>query len=676
MNGKIVRAPLRRQMRPIGSRPTLLIVAALSLAACARSALQSPDDAPAPITVPAPHAFADEIARFEAADRLAPPRSGGVLFVGSSSIRLWPAIEADFRGANVLQRGFGGSELSDVVHYTPRIVLPYRPRLIVLYAGDNDLMAGKSPATVFRDFQAFVALVRHALPATRIAFVAIKPSGSRWALVERMREANALVRELAATDPLLTYVDVFTPMLGPDGLPREELFVADRLHMNARGYALWREFLLPVVRAAGPQPLERAQPEASGFSAEGLARLTHFLRQAVDSSAMAGAVALVARNGRVAYEEAVGMADREAGRRMTPTTLFRIASQTKAITSVAAMILVEEGRLGLDDPVSRHVPGFASTWVATLLDSGGVRVRRIVPARRPITVRDLLTHTAGISYGVDALVRELYAAEGLGPRAGYGWYFADKREPLCASVERLATLPFVAQPGERWVYGYSTDVLACVVERAAGVSFAEFLTARITSPLGMRDTRFCLGAAERNRLAAVYALDRRGLRRADDGPLGQGDYVDGPCVAHSGGAGLLSTARDNARFLMMLAAGGALGDVRILSPASVAMMTRDQAGRLYGWPRGLAFGLGVEIVTDPARAGRSGPAGQFGWGGAYHTTYWVDPANQLVALLMTQLLPAEGSTLHGRFRSLVYEALVNAPGTLGGTRDSATPAPR
>lgn len=171
-----------------------------------------------------------------------------MLFVGSSSIRLWSALEADFPSVDVLQRGFGGSELSDVVHYAPRIVLPYQPRLIVLYAGDNDLAAGKSPAAVFRDYQAFVALVRRALPETRIAFIAIKPSGARWALVEQMRAANALVRRYAATDPRLLYVDVFTPMLGPDGMPREELFVADRLHMNARGYALWCDLLVPIVR--------------------------------------------------------------------------------------------------------------------------------------------------------------------------------------------------------------------------------------------------------------------------------------------------------------------------------------------------------------------------------------------------------------------------------------------
>jgi lysophospholipase L1-like esterase len=228
-------------------RSARLILAALALTACSHRPTAS---APAPAIPSAPQAFAEEIARFEAADRLAPPHPGGVVFVGSSSIRMWPALDADFPGVDVLQRGFGGSELSDVVYYAPRIVLPYRPRLIVLYAGDNDLMAGTSPATVFRDYQAFVALVRRALPDARIAFIAVKPSPSRWSLRERMRETNELVRRHTATDERLLYVDVFTPMLGPDGMPRVELFLADGLHMNARGYALWRELLGPVVRDA------------------------------------------------------------------------------------------------------------------------------------------------------------------------------------------------------------------------------------------------------------------------------------------------------------------------------------------------------------------------------------------------------------------------------------------
>ena len=189
-----------------------------------------------------------EIAQFEAADRISPPAKGGVLFVGSSSIRMWPDLKASFPGVNVLQRGFGGSQLSDVNFFAPRIVLPYEPRLIVLYAGDNVVAEGHSPEEVFSRYRTFVSLVRRSLPQTRIAFVSIKPSGSRWHLADKMRKANELVREYTATDPKLLYVDVFTPMLGPSGVPRPDLFQADSLHMNSNGYAIWRARLDPIVR--------------------------------------------------------------------------------------------------------------------------------------------------------------------------------------------------------------------------------------------------------------------------------------------------------------------------------------------------------------------------------------------------------------------------------------------
>jgi len=208
--------------------------------------------APSQSTAPSPAAvdttnFADEIAAFQKADRLRFPRPGGVVFVGSSSIRMWPHLAADFPGVNVIQRGFGGSELSDVVYRAPQIVVPYKPRLVVLYAGDNDLANGRSPQDVLKQFKAFVGVVRGALPHTRIAFVSIKPSWARVALVDKMRDANDLVRHYIADQPGLTYVDVFNPMLGATGQPRMELLAADSLHMNASGYAIWRRRLTPIV---------------------------------------------------------------------------------------------------------------------------------------------------------------------------------------------------------------------------------------------------------------------------------------------------------------------------------------------------------------------------------------------------------------------------------------------
>jgi lysophospholipase L1-like esterase len=206
------------------------------------------------VAVESERRFEPEIRAFEDSDRADRPKPGGVVFVGSSSIRLWPDLHADFPGINVIQRGFGGSRLDEVVNYAPRIVIPYKPALIVVYAGDNDLAEGRTPEQILNDYKAFVATVRKALPATRITYISIKPSGDRWALVDKMRVTNSLIQTYSARDPMLTYVDVFTPMLGADGKPREELFREDRLHMNERGYAIWRELLDPIVTGAAQLP--------------------------------------------------------------------------------------------------------------------------------------------------------------------------------------------------------------------------------------------------------------------------------------------------------------------------------------------------------------------------------------------------------------------------------------
>ena len=227
-------------------RLLILLVAFSFIATASHAQTSARSDA----TVSSQPAFESEIRAFEDADRVSRPKPGGVLFVGSSSIRLWPDLQASFPGINVIQRGFGGSRLDEVVYYTPRIVLPYKPSLIVLYAGDNDLAAGRTPEQIFADYKAFVTIVRDWLPDTRIAYVSIKPSGDRWALVDKMRATNSLIRNYIATDTKLTYVDVFTPMLGADGKPREELFVSDRLHMNRDGYMIWRNLLAPIVAAA------------------------------------------------------------------------------------------------------------------------------------------------------------------------------------------------------------------------------------------------------------------------------------------------------------------------------------------------------------------------------------------------------------------------------------------
>lgn len=376
------------------------------------------------------------------------------------------------------------------------------------------------------------------------------------------------------------------------------------------------------------------------------------MQTAVDSGKIAGAVVLVMKDGKVAYQRAFGYADREAKKPMRVDALFRIASQTKAITSVAVMTLVEQGVVRLADPVSKWLPGLATVRVALKSDTGLV----LAPLKRQITIRDLLTHTAGISYGGDSLVRDAYAAQGLGPAAGFGWYTADKTEPICASMDRLGQLPIVAQPGEKFVYGYNTDILGCVVERVSGMSLADYFVSHIFSRLGMKDSWFFPPESQAGRLTVVYTMTDSGLRRAMDGPRGQGNYIVGPRVSYSGGAGLISTAGDYARFLTMLANGGQLNGARILGPRTVALMTTDHIDSLFS-RNGVGFGLGFEVLEDPGRAGSFGNVGVFSWGGAYASNYWVDPKEKLVCVFMTQLLPNPGLDLPDRLRAMVYQAV-------------------
>ena len=375
------------------------------------------------------------------------------------------------------------------------------------------------------------------------------------------------------------------------------------------------------------------------------------LQRYVDSDRVAGLVAIVMQDGKVVYDKAFGWADKEAGRRMTTDTIFRIASQTKAITSTAVMQLIEEGTLALSTGAGALIPSFTSTTVATVDDRG---VMTLVPARRPITVRDLLTHTAGISYGTDQSVAALYEAKGLGPAAGAGWYTADKNETVCDTMDRLGALPFVAHPGERWVYGYSTDVLGCLVEKASGVPLDAYIRDRITAPLGMKDTHFFLPPAQKDRLAAVYASREGKFVRAPEGGRGQGAYVEGPRRNFAGGAGLLSTARDYARFLEAIRRGGSIDGVRVLSPRSVMLMSSNQVGTLHS-ATGLGFGLGFETVDRFGASGMSSE-GAFGWGGAYGSIYRVDPQARLVMALMIQLIP-NATDIGAVFPTLVYQAL-------------------
>jgi CubicO group peptidase (beta-lactamase class C family) len=411
---------------------------------------------------------------------------------------------------------------------------------------------------------------------------------------------------------------------------------------------------LPLVAA----DLPRVRPEVVGLSTPRLDRIGEVMQRYVDERRLGGVVTLVARGGKVAYLKAFGTLDPRTGAPMTTDAVFRIASQTKAVTSVAVMILFEEGKLLLGDPVSKYIPEFKTTTVA-VPDPPGKRRRKgpgytIVPARRQITIRDLLTHTAGISYG-DGPAEDLYKRAGI-----QGWFLADRAEPVGEVIKRLAKLPFDAQPGEKYLYGYNTDILGYLVEVVSGLSLADFVRKRITEPLAMADTTFFLPEAKAGRLAAVYGIGPDGKAGLVDDPK-DAAYVRGPRMCYAGGAGLLSTAEDYARFLLMLQSGGEWGGVHILGPKSVQLMTVDHCGPLYTSP-GNGFGLGFWVTKELGRNGDPGSVGAFGWGGAYHTTYWVDPAEKLVAVFMTQLLPATGSDAQAKFKALVYQSLIESYG--------------
>jgi len=401
------------------------------------------------------------------------------------------------------------------------------------------------------------------------------------------------------------------------------------------------------------QALPRAaKPEEVGLSSERLQRLTDTFQGYVKDGKLAGAVVLVTRRGKIAYSGAFGSRDLDAHSPMKEDAIFRIASQTKALVSVAAMQLQEEGKLLLADPVGKYIPEFQKTKVAVLRPGG----YDVVDAKRPITIRDLLTHTSGVSYG-DGPAKDLWQKAGI-----TGWYFADRDEPVAATVTRMAALPFDAQPGEKYVYGYNTDILGVVVERASGLPLDEYLRTRIFEPLKMRDTYFYLPPAKADRLATVYSATPSGKIERAPTPgtmVSQGAYVEGPRKSFSGGAGIVSTALDYARFLQMMLNGGELEGARILGRKSVELMTVDHIGTLETEP-GRGFGLGFSVVKDVGLRGIPGSVGEFGWGGAYHSTYWVDPKEQLVVVYFTQLLPNAGLDDHAKLRALLYQAIVDA----------------
>jgi CubicO group peptidase (beta-lactamase class C family) len=402
-------------------------------------------------------------------------------------------------------------------------------------------------------------------------------------------------------------------------------------------------------------PVAAATPDAAalGFDPSRLQRLDALIQDHVDRKQIAGGIMFIARDGQTAHQRTYGFQDLEAARPMAPDAIFRIASMSKAVTSVAIMLLYEEGKFRLHDPVSKFIPGFAKSVVAVKPSEGHAALPgksyATEPAKRPIQIRDLLTHCAGLTYG-DGPAKADYEAANL-----IGWNFTRHDETIGEAINRLAKLPLHGQPGEVYQYGFSTDVLGHLVEVVSGLPLDRFFEERIFRPLKMVDTCFYLAPEKSARLANVYGLAQGKLTLQE--ATAKSPYVYGPRKCFSGGAGLLSTVNDYARFLQMLLNNGELDGVRLLSRKTVELMHQNHTGDKYVRDTN-AFGLGFWVLQDLGYYGELGSEGSYGWGSAYFPQYLVDPKERIVALFMTQHMPSGGLDLNQRFKVLMYQALV------------------
>jgi CubicO group peptidase (beta-lactamase class C family) len=412
---------------------------------------------------------------------------------------------------------------------------------------------------------------------------------------------------------------------------------------------------LVLAAAALAQELPTAKPESVGLSSERLDRIGAAVQHNIDNKRIAGAVTLVLRRGRVAWFKPQGMMDREAGKAMRPDTMFRICSMTKPITSLAVMMLYEEGHFILDDPISKYLPEFKNAKVLVKPTSGEPYS---IPASRPITIRDLLRHTSGLAYHWNDTLGPMYktadVAHGLLPYDG----------TIEDNVKKLAAVPLLFHPGDRWEYSLGVDVLGRLVEVVSGKTLDEFFRTRIFEPLGMKDTYFYPPQNKLERLSAAYTYYAdKGLNRFPDNPITEGPFVysadypyRGPKKLFSGGAGLSSTAEDYARFCQMLLDGGKVGNTRLLGRKSVELMTQDQLGRINS-DRGFGLGFGVDGVKAPLS--ELGSPGEYNWGGFFYTAFSIDPKEQLIVIFMAQLHPSGDLTLDRQVNALAYQAIID-----------------
>jgi CubicO group peptidase (beta-lactamase class C family) len=427
---------------------------------------------------------------------------------------------------------------------------------------------------------------------------------------------------------------------------------------------------LAAAGSVSAAPLPRApKPEAAGFSTEKLKRLDETMQTLVDQGQIAGGVTLLGRHGRVVHLKAYGKRSLESGEAMPADAIFRIRSETKPVTGVAMLILYQEGKWKLDDPVTKYLPELANLRVATGVDAEGRLI--LAPVNRPPTMRELMTHTAGFAYGI---------ADDPGSVADQAYYKAGvlQSDSLEHMVQKVGMLPMFAQPGTLWRYSVAADIQGYIVEKLSGQPLPVFMEERIFRPLGMKDTAFWAPPEKLPRLAALYDGDPATgkLIPANEGPWRD---VTRPPAAPSGGGGLLSTAGDFARFAQMILNGGELDGVRILEPQTVALMrlnhlppsfqitTNGTAGVLrpdqkpFPFGAGMGYGLDVAVAVEPHLSGAPVGPGTISWGGSAGTWFWIDPANDLFFIGMIQRLGGVGSGLDATTRTVVYQALEKPP---------------
>ncbi len=406
----------------------------------------------------------------------------------------------------------------------------------------------------------------------------------------------------------------------------------------------------------GSAGLPTAKPEEVGMSSERLARIRVAMQRYIDRKEVPGVVTLVARRGKVVHFDALGFRNAEARDAMTTDTIFRIASMTKPIASVALMMLYEEGYFLMTDPISKWLPEFADMKVAAAAPPAE-RVGapyKLVPAARPITIKHVLTHTAGLPNTYRGFTVADYAK---------ATAKAKPDETTADRVKRIARLPLNFHPGDAWEYGPGTDVVGVLVEKISGLSLDEFLRKRVFEPLGMKDTHFYLPQSKVNRLAALYQPDAAANNqiKLTEAPTVESRWVKEPHTLFSGGGGLVSTAADYVRFHQMMLNSGELDGVRLLGRKTVELMTANHIGDLQVWLTGpgYGFGLGYSVIKDVGQAAVTSSVGTYGWGGAFCTYFWVDPIEEMVGVVMTQVSPYTHLNIRQEFQVLANQAIVD-----------------